>query len=307
MRVTFLILLVLICLSSCKSRKLHTNNTFTKNKIANLSLLAKTRDNERISKIERIDTLLNRLSKSKFTNCHFHLNYLKGHDYSRMHNDIFDELVFWYSESQYYENYIFQKVQRDFKRKYGSDALSWYYCINLLPKRDCYDSDIDHRLDRLPWILRDTSSIEKSYSIVSNIANIIVEPCDRTLNKMQYDYEWRNKMYQGILFQIKAFYKKDEDFDYELHELMLNLKDSLTTRYAYNYVMNNNDLPDGIEDIIYDRFINWGSDTGYDRYLGNRILLSQEEVIALINRAKIMKNNLSCDNCQEFYDWISFE
>jgi len=294
-----LIPLVLLLLDGCKTSKIQPSDNNPQELYLNIYEASRQKQNLLPGTYKRIDTLINNLLESEYTLCHFHNRYDSKHDFSQMHNRILDELAFYSGYSIDFERYIYRKILRN-HQKSNSSGEKWRNCMMLFPKRDCGDSDYEHRLNYLAWIKVDTSSIENAEDMLSRISSILDEPCEQTILHMQNEYKWRERFYNNIINQTKDYYKQDEDFDYEFHEVLLNLKDSLSSRFAFDYVMKNNDLPDGIEDIIEDRFKDWDNGNGYTRFQGPPILLSEDEIKQLIERANKIKSQTICDWCDEF-------
>ncbi len=267
-----------------------------------LSIRAQIKEWSRKSEIENkvkfrhIDTLLTQLYSSPYDD----------HIYETS-NPYYDELRYYYSSNINYEEYIYEKLIRpDFSPKGASKK--WINTLFLLPKKSCKNGD--SRLNRLPWIIRDTSSIEESVNYLTAVANVLQDKCAYTLNKLQTDVDWRKELYESLLIQLDAFESSECEYIDEYYEdiywSMQYLPDSLTSAYAYNYLMQNDTIPEELENLIDDRFRNWSDSYSYTNYSGARILYSEKEVSDMIKRAEEIQAKGGCNWCETFIRRLKF-
>ena len=241
----------------------------------------------------RIDTLFTNLFKSEPPQLYC----------EAWENAYFKELEFYYTSSLEHERYIFQKILRP--RQPITAKSKWIDCLMLIRKKDCADGDNEHRLQRLPHILRDTSSIESSFHIIYTASDMLQEPCAITLKFLQHEVDWRKRMFESMLIQLEFIsHNKSESLtEDDVFYLMNELPDRLTSRYAYDYVMQNEILPFEIENIIDYRFKDWGYSYdntnlyGYSKFSGDPIIFTEDEVSTLINRVEEINNQQECTWC----------
>lgn len=293
----FLFFFFLILQFGCKSSGVQSKET-PRDSYLNIYTASQQEQTLKQATYQRIDSLIQVLFESEYTSCHFHNRYDSKHDYSKMHHPILDELAFYSGYSIRYERYIYSKVTNNHQHK-GSSGEQWKNCIMLFPKKDCGGINYSRRLDFLASVVLDTTSFQKCEEMLSRVSGILDEPCRSTILTMQNDYRWRARVYQNIIRQTKNLFLKNESFDDELYKVMYCLKDSLSSRFAYDYIMNHEDLPGGIDDIIEDRFKDWDKGNGYTRYQGAAILFSETEVKRLVKRVETIKNNIDCVWCDE--------
>jgi hypothetical protein len=92
---------------------------------------------------------------------------------------------------------------------------------------------------------------------------------------------------------------------------MNDIPDRLTTKFAYDYVMQHDSIPSGIQEIITNRIHNWGDYYditnlyGYSKYEGDPILLSENEIEALALRLKEIQDNRDCEWCAQIINSIN--
>ena len=250
---------------------------------------------------KRIDTLLILLAESELEICHYHPNYDSSRDYSKGHNKFLDELAFLHRKSLNNEKYIFRSVLRnhDFRTK----QIDCYNCIMLFRKRDCDESDNYHRLNKLPNILKDTSNVLKTIEILKHISVILDEPCERTQQHIRTEVKWRIELFKTLESQIQHVrkYNNDEEGDLEyIYDAMAQLPDSLTTEFAYNYLMQDsitkkyNSLPWAIFDILEHSIMYEKEYTYVD---GSQINLTNEKINTLKERLENLNKNKDCDWC----------
>lgn len=292
MRVLLLSFFLILILISCKSSSKVKNNQkppSVREQISEWRAEIKIKDKEIFIKV---DSLLKLLFNSKYDN----------HIYSTS-NPYFDELRYYYSSNLKYERYIYRKVLRP-KILLKGDAKKWSNAIMLLPKKDCKDGDIDSRFYHIIRMVDDTSDISISVDYITEIASILREPCAHTLNQLQTDINWRKDMYNALIKQLQAFDNSKETYVEEyytdIYEIMYELPDSLTSDFAYNYLINNDNLPEYLESLIDKRMRDWGPSWSFNNYSGKPILYSEEQVTTMIKRAEEIKTKDDCDWCDTF-------
>ena len=238
----------------------------------------------------RIDTLLAHLYASPYDD----------HIYETS-NPYYDELRYYYSTNIDYEEYIYEKLIRPHFFPKGTPK-KWINTLFLLPKNSCKDGD--SRLSRLPWIIRDTSSIVESVNYLTEVAEVLQDQCAYTLNMLQTDVAWRKELYESLIIQLKAIESSEwayvDEYYEDIYRSMQYLPDSLTSAYAYNYLMQNDTLPEELENLIDKRFRNWSDSYSYTNYSGSRILYSEKEVAEMIKRAEEIQAKGGCNWCETF-------
>lgn len=249
----------------------------------------------------RIDTLLKGLMESGVEVCHYHGEYDGDRDYEVGHNVLLEELVFLHDISLENEKYIFQRVMRD--REMRRRQRDVYNCILLFRKRDCDEEDIDHRMNALPHMLRDTGNVLKSIELIKHIEVVLNEPCERTQRHIRSEVEWRRQLFEGLKAQIPLVrrYNADETEDVEyIYYAMAELPDSLTTNFAYEYLMQDslskvyNDLPWAIFDILEHSVM---YEKEYSHIAGPQIHLTDEKIDRLKARLEVLDMEGDCDWC----------
>jgi len=262
----------------------------------------------------RIDTLTEQIFNSEFTLCNF---YQYSVEYYLSKNKLplksIDELVLLNNMSIKNEHYLYHKLLRNHDYQNTKNKENWYNCILLFPKKDCMDGDFYHRMNRLPWILRDTSNVENSTDLLDHIGDILVkERCRTNTHFLKEEVEWRKELFESAKLQIPIIKGEYSEYIEDVYWLMLHLPDSLTTDFAYNYFMNNEitaltfynyedntliDL-DNIVDLLGDRMFN--QHLKYIDYKGPKIYLSLEQTESLLTKAQSIPDQENCDWCNWF-------
>lgn len=324
-KATYIITLLIITIWGCKtsSKLLDTTDNFTE---ASFLALLKAEIKQDSVIYARIDTLLKELLEMEYNGCNiaftktaYHpMHYSSVATYLENYpgcNPIFQELEFLHSKSWKYERYLHERVA-DFREYQDENKKKWLKCLFLFRKTDCTERSVIDRLNRLPYILRDTTDVEYSNELINLTTKIIDEPCSNTLKFLQSEVEWRKEMYYSLMIQLDFFLENGMDeygYDEDVYWLMSKLPDRLTTRFAYEYIMNSDlplnehDLKAYIFDIIESRLKNWGvaygrftTEGGYSFYEGESVFLTKDEIRNLINRTNQIAKLGKCEWCENF-------
>ena len=285
-------ILISILLVSCKTieNKITNNGTLTTRE-QSLERMSKAIIEDAIIYVE-IDSLISKILESTF----------EGHVYTSTNAD-YNDLRHHYCCNIRYEKYIFQKFIRP-ERILKGEEKKWEDAIMLLPKNDCSDGDLEHRLNRVVQILRDTSDISMAVNNISEIAPILKEPCSKTLNYIQSQTQWRSDMFSALLLQLEFFDNSKEmyvkEYYEDIYEIMDVLPDSLTSEFAYDYLMNKDELPEYLEELIDHRLKDWEPSWSYSNYGGSPIIYSEKQVLRMIERTQEIQNKGNCDWCELF-------
>ncbi len=257
-------------------------------------------EKNRDSTYRRIDTLFAKLTQSEYTLCHFHSRYSSNHDYSKMHNEILDELAFLNGYSNNYEYYITRKIYT--YRPKLENEIKWRDCLRFLEDNDCSQ---DHLLNQMIWILKDTTyNFEQSQSLNYFVDSVLRRNCENVQEQIRKDTIWREKLYKAIEIQSKKFYKIDEHYDSYFYDILSSLPESHTTQYAYNYFLSQENIPDEIIDILTERLLNTYEDVDFSSHAGHGIILSQEQEKILIKRGEYLLRINKCEECQDFIEYL---
>ena len=285
-------ILISLFLLSCKTGKnINTEKEALSIREQSLAFMSQSFTEDVIAFAE-IDSLLSVILESPF----------EGHVYTST-NSAYNNLRHHYCCNIRYENYIFQKVYSP-ERHLKGEAKKWANAIILLPKKDCSDSDLENRLNRVLQIVKDTSDMAMSVNNISEIAPILKEPCSKTLNYIQSQTQWRSEMFSALLLQLEFFDNSKEMFVKEyyedVYEIMDVLPDSLTSKFAYDYLMNHDELPEYLEELIDHRLKDWEPSWSYSNYSGSPIIYSETQVLRMIERTQEIQNKGNCDWCELF-------
>lgn len=257
---------------------------------------------------KRIDILIDSIFESEYQLCDF---YNISHEYYIKKKELplkaLDELVMFNNMSIKNENYIYHKILRNYDYQNTENKKKWYDCLSLFPKKDCADGDFHLRMNRIPWILRDTSSLDNSFELVDYVGNILVkEKCTTNDHFLREEVEWRKNLFEASKMQLKKVEQEDIDYREDVHWIMLHLPDSLTTDYAYNYFINNELTPkefDGIDyiiNILDDRMPNLYEKNTYASYSGPDIYLKEHQIDTLLLITNQIEKENECDWCGWF-------
>lgn len=259
---------------------------------------------------QKIDSLLNVIFSSDFSLCNF---YAYKADYYRKYAKkplkALDELWMYNDLSIKNERYIFHSLLRNWDFQDTENKKNWYACIMLLPKKDCEDGDYHLRMNRIPWILRDTSNVENSIRVLDHVADLLQESCSTNKHFLREEVEWRKNIYEAAVLQLPLLIGEYEEYVEDVHWLMKHLPDSLTTNYAYNYIMEHElsgkelELPDNLFDLIDDRAFSIES---YADYKGPSISLTAQQIDKLIEKADQQKTKTNCDWCDSFIKRMTY-
>ena len=291
-RVVLSLVLIMLCFYACKQTRDLQDANVPEDSIDIRSEIKNWRKAESEADqlvFVKIDTPIHKLVNSKYDD----------HMYSTS-NPYFDELRYYYLSDLAFERYIYKKILRP-KVFYKGDSRKWINTLMLLPKKDCYCGDGYHRLNQIPGIIRDTSSTLESINYLTEVEDVLEEKCATTLNQLQTEVEWRKKIYDALILQLEAFENSKLEFidEYyeDIYEIMHKLPDSLTSRFAYDHLMENDTMPEYLLDLIDDRYKNWSSNYSYENYSGPRIIYSEDEARAMILRAETIQAQEECDWC----------
>lgn len=293
-KIFFIYLLIIGCSPIQISSKNYNTAPFVKNH--DIAKLITNRRQYLTETYSRIDTLLSSLLETE-----------PPHTFCEAYENIFfKELSFYYTTSIEFEDYIFGKIVRPHPPLFEG---KWIDCLMLVMKRDC-EGDNEWRLKRLPRILRDTTSIDNSYYLLSRVSHILQEPCATTLKVLQNEVDLRKNLFNSMLVQ-EEFIKNNPiensgpllGLD-DVFSLMNELPDRLTSKFAYDYVMLNDSIPWEIQDIISNRIFDIGDYYdisnlhGYSKYAGDPIIYTESELISLAERLTYIQSKRKCDWCK---------